>query len=286
MQTSTKQKSNPKIYRPAVSVIIPCYNQAQYLKECLDSVMNQIFQDFEVIVVDDGSTSPDSKKTFKALNYPKTRIIRQKNEGPMQARNHGISLAKSKYIYPLDADDKISPVTLEKSVKILNENPDGGIVGGRTELFGAKSGLFKLPPYHFPEILGGNRLVCSCMFRRADWEKVGGYNPNMKYGLEDYDFWLSLIEMGRKVYQFDDVFLYYRQSEISRTTKMKMEKNKQMLEQIVKNHPKLYQQHPFYKMILLDDWVIKIIRRLVKILCLVTPVKSWRRKLRNLYRKG
>ena len=271
---------------PKVSVIIPCYNQAQYLKECLDSIAIQTFQNFEVIVVDDGSTK--HTEIFKTLNYPKTKIIHQENEGLVGARNKGISLAKGKYILPLDADDKISPCALEKAVQILDSNSQIGIVGGLTEFFGIKRGLFKLPKYHFPKILFVNSLVCSCMFRRSDWEKVRGYNPNMIYGLEDWDFWLSLIELGREVYQFDEVFLYYRQHQVSMITELKEERQKRMVKQIIQNHPNLYNQYPKMKNLLLGITPLsyKLKKRFLKIICLFVPVKSWRHKLRNYYKKG
>ena len=240
---------------PVVSVVIPCYNQAQYLKECLDSVMAQTFQDFEIIVVDDGSTQKDSDKIFQKLKYPKTTIIHQKNKGVVAARNAGILVAKGKYILPLDADDKIAPIVLEKSVSILQKKPEVGIVGGQTECFGAKTGPFDIPAYSFPEILVKNSLVVSCMFRRSDWEKVGGYNSNMVFGLEDYDFWLSLIERGRKVYQFKDVFLFYRQHTHSRITALQKQKDRRnkMICQLVENHPKLYEKHSSCKRILLNS---------------------------------
>ena len=273
---------------PKVSIIVPCYNQADFLKECLDSVMVQTFQDFEVIVVDDGSTDPKSIQVLKTLEYPKTRIIHQKNMGLVGARNTGISQAKGEYIFPLDSDDKISPITLEKAVDVLNKNPKVGIVSGKTKLFGAKSGIFDCTPYKFPDILTGNCLVCSCMFRRSDWEKVGGYNPNMKYGWEDYDFWLSLIELGVEVYQVDDVFLYYRQNSFSMITKLKKERQKMMVRQIILNHPNLYQKYPKQrkKLIRLHSDYYVWIKFFIKMICPIVPVKSWRHKLRSIYRKG
>jgi len=271
---------------PKVSVIIPCYNQSKYLKECLDSVTAQTFQDFEVIIIDDGSTDFESKLIFKNLKYPKTKIIHQKNQGLVAARNNGISLSKGKYILPLDADDKIASHFLEKAVKILDHHPNIGIVGGKTKLFGIKEGDFKLPVYQFPDILRGNCLVCSCLFRRSDYKKVGGYNPNMKYGLEDWDFWLSLIETGRDVYQFDEIFLYYRQHNTSMIKELKKNKKAQMIRQIILNHPYLYQQYPQYKKYLLDAISIrnKIKKHFIKICCLLIPTKLLRHKLRNFYK--
>lgn len=269
-----------------VSVIIPCYNQGKYIKECLDSVMNQTFQDFEVIVINDGST--EDTDVFTTLNYPKTKIIHQENKGLVSARNTGISVATGEYILPLDADDKIKPIFLEKAVAILDNNPNIGIVGGKTEFFGIKDGVWDLEPYHFPDILKRNYLVCSCMFRRSDWEKVGGYNPNMIYGLEDWDFWLSLIEMGKKVHQFEDVFLCYRQHQTSMITELKKARAKKMIEQVVENHIDLYNNYPKIKNNLLGIVPLscKIKKVVFRIISLVVPVKSLRHKIRSYHKKG
>lgn len=270
---------------PLVSIIIPCYNQAHYLKECLDSVFAQSYQNFEVVIVNDGSTNPDTTAILNKLTYPKLTIIHQENKGLSTARNIAIQNAKGKYILPLDADDKIAPAFLEKAVQILEENENIGIVSGLTEFFGVKTGLFQLPPYQFPVILKQNMLVCSCLFRRADWQAVGGYNANMKYGLEDWDFWLSLIELNREVYQLNEMCLYYRKHHISMTTQL--EKNKiLMFEQIIKNHPALYNAYPIYKNKLLEIKTkkYKIKRLTIKLVCLITPVQSWRKKLRSYYK--
>lgn len=100
---------------PEISVIIPCFNQGKYIAECLDSVLAQTFTNYEVIIVNDGSTD-DSLKIIKQYTnkYKNFRLLDQSNQGVVFARNNAISKAKGKYIYPLDADDKITPECLEK----------------------------------------------------------------------------------------------------------------------------------------------------------------------------
>ncbi len=228
---------------PLVSVIIPCFNQAQYLKEAINSVLVSTYENIEIIVVNDGSTSDESIDILKTFSMPKTKIIHQENQGPSSARNKGIENASGKYILPLDADDKINKNYIEKAVEVLENNENIGIVGHKTEFFGTQEGIFDLPKYKFPDILAGNCLVCSCVYRREDWQKVGGYNPNMNEGLEDWDFWLSVIELGRDVYQFDEVMFYYRIHDVSRNAELVGEKKARMLDQLVKNHIDLYLQN-------------------------------------------
>ena len=272
---------------PKISVIIPCFNQAEFLEECVDSVLQQTMTDFEIIVVDDGSTDEKSKEILDAFKKPKTKIIRQQNMGLVGARNTGVKNARGKYILPLDCDDKISPNFLELCSKYMDKNKNCGICGGLTEFFGSKTGVWDLPKYSFPEILLGNRMVCTHMYRKTDWEKVGGYDPNMKYGLEDWDFWLSIIELGRDVHQFDEILFYYRKHGNTMIHNLSKQRNHhiQMLKQIVKNHKKTYKQFPEFERRLLNKktTIQKLKNFLLRILCLLVPFRSWRHKIKDFF---
>lgn len=226
-----------------VSVIIPCYNHGEYLIEAVESVLASAYDSFEIIVVDDGSDDLYTLKLLADFSMAKTTLIRQENQGPSAARNKAISCAQGKYILPLDADDKINPLFIEKGAHVLDCNPDIKIVGHQSALFGSEEGRWALPSYSFPYILVQNTLPCACMFRKKDWEAVGGYNQNMVYGCEDWDFWLSLLETGGEVYQFDDVMLYYRKHGVSRTSKCDADKTRLMLQQMLCNHADLYMRH-------------------------------------------
>lgn len=225
---------------PKVSVIIPCYNQGQYLDEAVDSVLNQTFQDFEIIIVNDGSTDEFTQNLLKEYNRPKTKVIHTSNQGLPSARNNGIREAQGEYILPLDADDKIGETYLEKAVKILDEDQDIGIVYCEAEFFGSKIGKWDLPKYHFPEFLQFNVIFCSAFFRRDDWVRVNGYKPVMKYGLEDYEFWISIIELNRKVFQIPEILFYYRKKESSMVDSMTKEQVVYSFVQIYRHHTKLY----------------------------------------------
>jgi len=131
---------------PKVSVVIPCYHQTQFLDDCICSVLAQSYQNFEIIVVDDGTTDEAEMAFFRHLSYPKTHVVRQDNKGLAGARNFGIENARGEYILPLDADDEITPDFLELTVPILDRKEKIGIVGGKTELFGCRNGF---PPANF-----------------------------------------------------------------------------------------------------------------------------------------
>ncbi len=225
---------------PTVSVIIPCYNHGGYLDEAVESVLAQTFQNFEIIIVDDGSTDQSTIDLLKGYNKPKTFVIRTDNQGLASARNNGIKEAKGEYILPLDADDKIGKEYLKKAVKILDENDDIGIVYCESVHFGLKKEPFRLPEYSFNQILEANIIFCSSFFRKKNWEQVGGFNINLVYGWEDWDFWLSIVELGLKVYRIPEVLFFYRLKEGSMVDSMTDEHEFFMRLHTVMNHKHLY----------------------------------------------
>ena len=222
------------------SVIIPCYNQGMYLKEAIDSVLNQTFQDFEIIVVNDASTDEETKRVFSEFDVPKAHVISfEENQGPSAARNAAIKEAEGKYILPLDADNKIGPTYLEKAFEILEKNTSVGIVYCKAELFGKERGEWDLKPYSLKEVLNCNCIFVSAVFRKSDWAAVGGFNGNMIYSLEDWDFWLSLIEKGVEVYQIPEFLFFYRKHSVSRSV-LALGSEKKATRQIILNHLSLY----------------------------------------------
>ena len=223
-----------------VSVIIPCYNQGRYLEECLNSVYSSSYDKLEVIVVNDGSTD-NSLEEIKALKTKfKFTLIDQINLGPSIARNNGVLASTGKYILPLDADDKISETYIEKAVEVLEQNIKTGIVYCKADFFGEKQGEWMLPSYSFEQMLTQNLIFNCALFRREDFDKTIGYNPNMKEGWEDWDFWLSLIELGLLVDRLDEVGFYYRIRNSSRERSLDKEKITRLRKQIYLNHIELY----------------------------------------------
>ncbi|MBD2139547.1 glycosyltransferase family 2 protein [Anabaena sp. FACHB-1237] len=246
---------------PMVSVIIPCYNQGEYLYDSVSSVLAQTYQNFEIIIINDGSTCPHTIKILHNFHQPKTVVIHTHNQGLVCSRNNGIKIARGKYILPLDADDKIGNTYLQEAVELLENNHNLGIVYSQAEFFGNKTGKWELPKYQFPHILLGNVIFCSGFFRKSDWEKVGGYNPSMIYGWEDYDFWLSLIELKRDVVCIPNVLFYYRQHSLSMTNSMTEEQILYTFNQLFKNHTSLYREN---KLKILFFSTVKILKLLCK----------------------
>lgn len=119
---------------PKISVIIPTYNRALLLKKAIESVLNQTVQDYEIIVIDDGSTD-DTREIVNSFSSPKIKYLYQKNSGRSHARNQGLKIAKGRYIAYLDSDDMFLPDKLERQISILDENKDFGMVYTSARVF-------------------------------------------------------------------------------------------------------------------------------------------------------
>lgn len=228
---------------PRVSVIVPCYNHGQFLDEAIASVLAQTYADYEIIIVNDGSTDEETLTLLNGYDKPKTKVIHTSNQGLAAARNKGIEESSGVYILPLDADDRISPTYMEKAVRVLDERDEVGIVYCEAMFFGEKTGRWELPSYEFSQFLMSNLIFASAFFRKSDWAKTGGYNSNMIYGWEDYDFWLSLIELGREVHQIPEVLFHYRHRADSMVNAIKREQQIYSSTQIFKNHRDLYTEN-------------------------------------------
>lgn len=194
-----------------VSIIVPCYNQSQYLDEALQSVLNQTYANWECIIVNDGSPD-DTEETAKKWVAKDNRFIYlyKENGGLSSARNAGITIAKGGFILPLDADDRIAPNYIELAVSSFQEDDSLKVVYCKAEKFGDEKGLWNLPPFSIFDLCRFNMIFCSAMFRKKDWKLVGGYDVNMIFGLEDWEFWIAILKNGGEVKCLNEVGFYYR----------------------------------------------------------------------------
>lgn len=194
-----------------ISIVVTCYNLGEYLNEALESIA--CFKDasaYEVVIVDDGSTDLRTKDVIAGLDRSKYRVLEQPNMGLSKARNNGIAISTGAYIISLDADNHVHPAFLERSISILDSEPNIGVVYGDAMYFEGRTGLWKVGPYDFSRLLKSNYIdACGC-FRRTVWEKVGGYDEDMHLGWEDWDFWLRCAVAGTSFRYVPEVFFDYR----------------------------------------------------------------------------
>ncbi len=231
---------------PKVSVIIPCYNYARYLPEAVESVARQTFNDFEIIIVDDGSTDNSAEVAARLKDeHPelKMRVIDQSNSGqPAHSRNRGIAEARGEYILCLDADDMMEPSLLEECVKALHSNPQ--IVVAYPDQLHFENGNSKIiesQDWDMNRLTQTNLLPTCAMFRREAWKTAGGYKTNVR-GYEDWDFWISLGETGGTGHRIRKPLFLYRVND-SGVYADALERDRKLRAQIILNHPSLYDEN-------------------------------------------
>lgn len=247
-----------------VSVIMPCYNDGKYIMEAIDSIVKQTYQNWELIIVDDGSDDEETKRIINEIQNPKIKVFHTEHLRPAGARNYGIQKAEGTYILPVDSDDRIHEEYMEKAVKMIESNPRIGVVYCKAELFGEKSGSWNLPDYSFKHMLLDNIVFVSALFYKSDWEKVGGFNTSMAQGMEDYDFWLSILGLEREICQIPEALFYYRIKPVSRTTNFQDNcvQVQNTYQQIYYNHKEFYQKHyDEYALVLRDALIEQIFIR-------------------------
>ena len=183
----------------AVSVIVPSKGQGKYLPEAIASVRGQTFKDVEIVVAA-GTEAESGLARAMGVNV----VVDGCDQGPGDGRNRAIDAASGRYILPLDADDVLEPVCLER---MMHHAADGVIVSSSTKAFGRRTGVWMLPP--FERVLEMNPLSTASVFPRAMWEQAGGFDVGL-LGYEDWDFWVRCSKLRPKVVQFREPLLRYR----------------------------------------------------------------------------
>jgi glycosyltransferase involved in cell wall biosynthesis len=182
-----------------ISVIIPSYNYGKYLREAVESVIGQTYQNYEIIIINDGSTD-NTKEVAESLiaKYPNfaIRLIHQKNSGqPAISRNRGIFEANGEYILCLDADDMLQPTMLEKCLNVLERDRNIAIAYTDRQDFDGVDQIVQAKNYDFSQLKYANHISYCALFRKEVWDKIGGYRTNIK-GCEDWDFWVAAGAKG------------------------------------------------------------------------------------------
>ncbi len=191
-----------------VSVVTTVYNGEKYIEHSIRSILGQTFEDFEYLIVDDGSTDGTLKK-IQHINDPRIRVLRQNNQGQTNALINGIKQANGELIARLDADDYSLPNRLMRQVEYMNSHPKVLLCSSRFEELHQEN----LLPQRVQFVSTNNEIkenICyfnpfahsAVMFRRDAYLKVGGYNKNYKIGM-DYHLWTRLMEIG-EVHNIDE----------------------------------------------------------------------------------
>jgi glycosyltransferase involved in cell wall biosynthesis len=203
------------VQSPTISIIIPTYNAAQYLGTTIQSVLNQTFKDFELLIVDDGSRD-NTKEIVKEFDDKRLKYFYQKNKGKSQARNYGIFRSSGQFISFLDADDFYYKTKLKYLLDFLINNPQVGCVAGGVRRISENGQIISEKKHQdnklitIKDLLFGNSInVCSTLIRTEYVKKIKGFDIFLKRG-EDWDFHYRLALSGCSIVVKKDIVCAYR----------------------------------------------------------------------------
>ncbi len=200
---------------PTISVIMSVYNGERYLRQAIDSILTQTYEDFEFIIINDGSTD-STVEILRSYTDPRLRIIEQENIGLTRSLNRGVALAKGKYIARMDADDLSMPERFARQVAFLDAHPEIGMVGTSGLIQNETRGVGWEYPVHILDedirhnLIKGNQFVhTSVMLRKVVLQSLGGYDETYPY-IQDYELWVRLAALTRLA-NLPDVLVIHRE---------------------------------------------------------------------------
>lgn len=226
---------------PLISAVIACYNDFEDIEKAVSSILNQTYENIEIIVIDDGS-DVKTKQVLKRIESKIRKLITQENSGQSIARNNGIIEAKGEYILNLDADDFFEPTFCEKAIHQFQKDKGIAIVTCLANRFSKKGGSDVFTPRggDIANFLFANSALGSAMFKRKDWEYCGGYETELPIlGFEDWELYINILKNGGFAHVIEEVLFNYQVRENSTTDRirdLKLEKFKR----IIFKHKELY----------------------------------------------
>ncbi len=218
-----------------VSIVIPCWNQAQYLPEAIESALNQTYEDIEVLVINDGS--PDN--TLEVVSRYPVKVITQVNKGLASARNAGIMNMRGQYLLPLDADDILLPDCVKELVRVAKAT-NADIIAPSFQTFGlAQETVTLMASPTIDDFRVANRIGYFSMIKRTALQEVGGYSSRM-FAYEDLSLWFDLLSRGKTIVTVPRPLVLYRTKKESMWTEAVSKHHKELMEQIYKDFPQVW----------------------------------------------
>jgi glycosyltransferase involved in cell wall biosynthesis len=223
---------------PLVSFIIPYFNAGSTIQETIDSVFNQSYPNFDIWIINDGSTDKLSIEKLKDFEgNDKIHILHQENAGPSVARNNAIKRTKSDFILPLDADDKILNKTIIHCLNEFNNDNEIGVVYGNLHFFGETTFIKDQAIFYLNNQLLWNQVAVCSLIRKGVFEDIGFYDEKLsKIGLEDWEFWIRVGISKWKFKKVNELHFQIRTSKHSRTFAVANKNVSEIKEYVFKKH--------------------------------------------------
>ncbi|WP_419869064.1 glycosyltransferase family 2 protein [Chryseobacterium sp. CT-SW4] len=234
-----------------VTVIVPCYNSEPYIRDCLNSILAQSYENWECVIVNDGSPDNIEEAIQPYLSDSRFKYVSQENKGLPGARNTGIENSSGKYILPLDADDALAPLSLEKMVEAFQKYPEALVIYSDSDSFGGEKKAKLSDNIQLKDLLVRNQLYCASMYKKEDIGDKIRYDNYLKIGVEDWEFWIHLMSeyRNRPFKKIDYPILQKRTTEESMLGKIKKDeqRSEKIYNYIYQKHLNLYNEfHPSY----------------------------------------
>ncbi len=235
----------PRAEDAQVAIVVPCFNDGEFLLEAIASVERAVSVPYELVIVNDGSQDRHTLQVLACLRRAGYRIIDQDNRGLAEARNRGIREANNGIFLPLDADNRLRPGFVEAALDVLARDQSVVAVYGDRREFGLRSGRVMVGVPDLNRLLCGNYIDACAVIRQEAWRVCGGYDSQMPVqGMEDWEFWLSMLEHGFTLHRLEMETFDYRVRPGSMLSKTEDPDVHAVIERyILAKHAPFYLQH-------------------------------------------
>jgi glycosyltransferase involved in cell wall biosynthesis len=225
---------------PLISVVIPCFNDGQYLPETIEKLKLQTFKDFEIIIVNDGSTDQQTINILDTLSKQDITVLHKENGRMSSARNHGVKYAKGEFIAALDADDYFHPTFFEKAISVLKAEENTAVVTSYIQLFGEVTKVSRPRGGNEYNFLFSSQCPACAMVRKHCWDAVNGYDEAMVNGYEDWEFYIRITQRKWTIHVIPEKLFYYRQTKKSTHKNYTLPNRSSLISYIVEKHKEWY----------------------------------------------
>ena len=205
---------------PVASFVVTCHDLGAYLDEAVDSVLAQTVTDYEIVVVNDGSTDAATCSLLRTYSRPRTRVVHSARRGLPGARNLGVAHSRGRYLCMVDADDILEPRYLERSLAALTQSPDIAFASHWFRAFGDETWDWTPTDCTLAMLLRENTVNGAALLRREVFESLGGFDESFTDGCEDWEFWIRLTAAGYRGTIIPEFLFRYRRRATSMSRAM------------------------------------------------------------------